>query len=428
MPLDEDLETGGTRSVSGYTVIDVETTGLFPEKHDRIVEIAVVYVSDQGDIRDHWSTLVNPQRDVGPTRIHGISSTDVLDAPTFRQVAPYILRAVEGRTIVAHNATFDLRFLAHEFIRSGIPLENLPLHGVCTMQWSTSFINGASRRLVDCCNACGLPLENAHSAAGDALATAGLLAYFLNMSDFKPPWFERLHSTRGYTWPPFPGVYPELRIFGRRQARDVPQDQWLDRIVSRMPRAADPRVDGYLAVLETALVDRFLAEHEKDQLINVALESGLTRGQVIDLHADYLRAMAEVALDDGVVTEDERADLERVAAMLGLANGDVNMALELAAEPEHGRHRAGSAVATSGLKLSPGDRVCFTGEMGRPRSAWEQAVERKGLSCGGLTKSTAILVAADPNSLSGKAEKARRYGIPVVTEDAFEKLLSQVAP
>ncbi len=40
--------------MSGYTVIDVETTGLVPERHDRIVEIGVVYVSDAGEVQDHW--------------------------------------------------------------------------------------------------------------------------------------------------------------------------------------------------------------------------------------------------------------------------------------------------------------------------------------------------------------------------------------
>ena len=56
-------------------------------------------------------------------------------------------------------------------------------------------------------------------------------------------------------------------------------------------------------------------------------------------------------------------------------------------------------------------------------------------SCGGataagvrvldnVTKKTNVLVAADPDSLSGKAEKARSYDIPVVTEEAFLRALS----
>jgi DNA polymerase III epsilon subunit-like protein len=68
--------------MSGYTVVDLETTGLFPQQHDRIVEIAIVTVSDAGHIEQEWSTLVNPQRDVGPTHIHGITAREVLDAPT----------------------------------------------------------------------------------------------------------------------------------------------------------------------------------------------------------------------------------------------------------------------------------------------------------------------------------------------------------
>lgn len=63
--------------VAGYTVVEVDTTGLSPAQHDRTVELSVVYVSHEGQIQDHWSTLINPSRDVGPTRIHGHSASDV---------------------------------------------------------------------------------------------------------------------------------------------------------------------------------------------------------------------------------------------------------------------------------------------------------------------------------------------------------------
>jgi DNA polymerase-3 subunit epsilon len=41
--------------VSGYAVVDVETTGLFPGGHDRIVEIAVVQVSPRGEVEASWA-------------------------------------------------------------------------------------------------------------------------------------------------------------------------------------------------------------------------------------------------------------------------------------------------------------------------------------------------------------------------------------
>lgn len=45
-----------------------------------------------------------------------------------------------------------------------------------------------------------------------------------------------------------------------------------------------------------------------------------------------------------------------------------------------------------------------------------------------MTKSTKVVVAADPDSLSGKAKKARGYAIPIVTEGAFGQMLEDMAP
>lgn len=413
--------------MSGYTVIDVETTGLSPEKGDRVVEIGVVYVSDDGELQDHWSTLINPERDVGPTRVHGITASDVAAAPAFCDVAPYVLRAVAGRTVVAHNASFDLRFLAAELHRAGVPLRDLPLSGLCTMKWSSAYLESPSRRLIDCCRACGVPLTDAHSAAADAIATAHLLSHYLKVSAYQPPWDDTLEVTRGYVWPPYGGAYPELRMARRSEVRAARQDEWLDGIVSRMPRAADARVDSYLAVLEMAMLDGFLAEHEKEALVETAVASGLTRGQVLDLHADYLRAMAEVAFADHVVTPDERIGLERAASMLGLRSTDVMAALSSVQPAVTARHSGSEAIGTTGIELRPGDRVVFTGEMARDRGEWEDIARAHGLNPGGVTKKTAVVVAADPNSLSGKAGKARSYGIPIITETAFARILTAAA-
>ena len=354
------------------------------------------------------------------------TGSDVAEAPTFSDVAPYLLRAMAGRTAVAHNATFDLRFVASELLRAGVRLPELPLTGLCTMAWSTAYLEAPSRRLVDCCRACGVPLTHAHSAGSDALATAQLLSHYLGVSHFDPPWRETLEVTQAYAWPGFPREYPEMRMVHRSEVRAARQDEWLDDIVSRMPRAADVRVDAYLATLEMAMLDGFLAEHEKETLVSVALESGLTRGQVLDLHADYLRAMAEVALEDQVVTPEERGDLERVAGMLGLRSTDVDAALEEALERVSLGQAATVSVVSAGIDLMPGDRVVFTGEMVRDRGDWEARARDAGLDPGGVTKKTRLVVAADPNSLSGKAAKARSYGIPIVTEAAFDRLLGQM--
>ena len=203
--------------MDGYTVVDVETTGLSPTAHDRILELGVVYVSNQGVIQDRWSTLINPQRDVGPTRVHGISASDVAGAPIFTEVAPYLLRAIAGRVVVAHNASFDLRFLADELIQAGVPLTDLPLVGVCTMQWSSHYVSGTSRRLIDCCRASGISLENAHSASADALAAAQLLSFYLEAARFRPLWHDAIECSKSYKWPSHRGTYSEMRLAHRRE-------------------------------------------------------------------------------------------------------------------------------------------------------------------------------------------------------------------
>lgn len=407
-----------------YVVIDVETTGLLPEMNDRIVELGVVLVSARGEIEGEWSTLINPQRDVGPTQLHGITATDVVSAPTFAEVAPDLLRAVAGRLVVAHNATFDVRFLRHELARAGLPLPSEP-PALCTMQWSASYLETDSRRLADCCRACGVVLGKAHSAAADAMAAAGLLSHFLRTCRFEPPWRELVESARSYPWPPATDPRSTVRRIARSEVRARRPDEWLDRIIARMPRAALPVVDAYLAVLEKAMLDNFLAEHEKSALVETALGVGLTRGQVLDVHGSYLSRMAEVALEDRSVTSEEQARLEHAAAMLGLRPSDVVAALAQA--QQRGSEGApATTIASAGITLVPGDRVVFTGDMVRSRDEWERRARAAGLEPGGVTKTTKLVVAADPNSLSGKAAKARTYGIPIVTENTFERMLERL--
>lgn len=90
-----------------FCVIDVETTGFSPRLGDRVVEVAAVRMSRNGAVLDEWSTLVNPGRDVGAIHVHGITAGEVLDAPTFREVAGDLVERLDGAVFVAHNLRFD---------------------------------------------------------------------------------------------------------------------------------------------------------------------------------------------------------------------------------------------------------------------------------------------------------------------------------
>lgn len=402
--------------MSGYAVIDFETTGLFPGKHDRVVEIGVVLLDQHGRPESEWTSLVNPERDVGPTHIHGIRARDVLAAPTFRQIAGHVMDAVRQRTIVAHNASFDLRFLDYELARAGWP-EPRPLGAVCTMRWSQGLLHSSSRKLVDCCDSAGVALHNAHEAINDARAVAALLQYYLAVTHPEVRWAADLAASQRLEWPPHGLDSTDLAVLRPRQVAPPRRpDAWLDRIVARMPRRPH-LVESYLNVLEMALLDRYLSVHEEESLVDLACDLGLSRGELTEIHRRYLADMALVALADRVVTDEERADLDTVAGLLGLPSSEVDRALAAPAR-ELGRRPQ--------TYLSPGDCVCLTGSMAMERETYVALAEARGMTVAGLSRRTKLLVAADPDSLSGKAKKAREYGLPIIGEQAFLDLLDQM--
>lgn len=108
-------------------VVDVETTGLSPWG-DRVVEVAVLTADGRRE-RLGWTSLVHPGRavPVDVQDIHGITDAMVESAPRFRDVAPRLVALLEGRVVVAHNASFDLRFLVAELARSGQALRHGPV-------------------------------------------------------------------------------------------------------------------------------------------------------------------------------------------------------------------------------------------------------------------------------------------------------------
>ncbi|MCS7483172.1 exonuclease domain-containing protein, partial [Umezawaea endophytica] len=67
----------------GYAVVDVETTGIHPGRHHRVVEVAVVRLDTEGRVLDEWCTLVNPERDLGPQHVHGITAAEARLAPAW---------------------------------------------------------------------------------------------------------------------------------------------------------------------------------------------------------------------------------------------------------------------------------------------------------------------------------------------------------
>ncbi len=160
-----------------YAVVDIETSGGRAQV-DKITEIAI-YIHDGRRVVDEFTTLINPEVSIPPfiTNLTGINNQMVANAPKFYEVAKQIVLITEGKLFVAHNAQFDYGFIQAEFKRLGYDYQR---QTICTVKMSRKIITGLkSYSLGNLCQSVGIPINNRHRAAGDALATTKLLDLLL---------------------------------------------------------------------------------------------------------------------------------------------------------------------------------------------------------------------------------------------------------
>jgi DNA polymerase-3 subunit epsilon len=134
------------RAVS-FAVVDVETTGSSPVGGDRITEFCAVIVKGR-EVVDSFETLVNPLRPIpeNVTALTRITWNMVREAPTFVDVAPRVAELLRGHVFVAHNATFDWRFVSQELAQSGCLVSGERL---CTVKLARAVLPAVRRRSLD---------------------------------------------------------------------------------------------------------------------------------------------------------------------------------------------------------------------------------------------------------------------------------------
>jgi DNA polymerase-3 subunit epsilon len=417
-----------------FTVVDVETTGLFPGGRDRIIEIAIDRADLKGNHLDSYVSLVNPLRDIGATHIHGISARDVQNAPVFEEIAGDVLSLLAGAVFVAHNVTFDKRFIQSEMMRLRCELPDFPC--LCTMRLAHLADPAPhSRKLHALCDYFGVTLKHAHSAYADVLATTELMATCIaKLGDSS----ELTLSNLGVKGKPIgKEFWPTLPVSGksfRREdaARGVEsQPSYIEGLIANLPSVTDiqPEIEEYLALLDNVLEDRLITPDEGRKLYSLADGLGLLREQVIEAHHIYMRDLIGVALEDHVITESEQEDLDQVRRLLSISHQEYGALLdEVEKHCLEGHAKYGTAIKLADIQ---GKSVCFTGTFTyriggevSTRSLAEKIATEKGM----IVRKTVVkgldyLVAADPDSMSGKAGKARKYGIRIIAELVFWRMV-----
>lgn len=155
-------------------VLDFETTGLSPNQGDRAIEIGAVRI-DNGQISERFQRLMNPGRRINGfiENYTGITNQMLEDAAPCEEVMDEFADFIQGYNLVAHNASFDSKFLDSELARIQ---RNEDALFACSMLISRRiYQNAPNHKLASLVHYKQLPTEGAfHRALADAEMTAHL--------------------------------------------------------------------------------------------------------------------------------------------------------------------------------------------------------------------------------------------------------------
>jgi DNA polymerase-3 subunit epsilon len=156
-------------------VFDTETTGLSPDRGDRLVEIGCVELINRVETGREFHAYFNPDRPMPSEAeaVHGLSTVFLSDKPRFHARVVELLEFVGESPLIAHNASFDFGFINWELQSCGHPV-------ICTTRMIDTLAiartrhPGAKHSLDALCTRYGI--DRSHRVKHGALLDAQLLA------------------------------------------------------------------------------------------------------------------------------------------------------------------------------------------------------------------------------------------------------------
>ncbi len=164
--------------------LDTETTGLYAEAGDRMVEIACVELVNRKLTGNNLRFYLNPGRDSHEEalKVHGLSTEFLKDKPKFEFVADDLISYLKGAEVIIHNAPFDIGFLDTELALSGRPLLKEFVASITdTLVMAKELFPGKRNSLDALCSRLGV--DNSGRSVHGALLDAELLAdVYINLT------------------------------------------------------------------------------------------------------------------------------------------------------------------------------------------------------------------------------------------------------
>lgn len=157
--------------INSFTAIDFETA-----INHHICSVGIVTV-ENGVIIDEFHALIKPpnnQYNWHNIQVHGITERDTFNVPLFNEIYPEIKKRIYGKTVVAHNESFDRTVLSKTMQDYNIAYSelNIAIKWECTLKIYKAK-GYKSAKLDACCKIHNIQLKH-HEALSDARACAKL--------------------------------------------------------------------------------------------------------------------------------------------------------------------------------------------------------------------------------------------------------------
>ena len=170
--------TNSLINLNAFITIDIETSGLSPQRGGRIIEVGAAKVVDN-KIVGKYSQLINPNQKLYKKTIEltGITNEMVENMPTYHNVLPKLHEMIKDNVLIMHNKNFDWdRFLKPYFLKLGIIPQNQVID---TLKLSKILYPQEKKHSLDViCQRLDIKNINHHRSLSDAITTAGIFLKF----------------------------------------------------------------------------------------------------------------------------------------------------------------------------------------------------------------------------------------------------------
>lgn len=182
----------GLLSKDTFVCLDLETTGLEPEK-DSIIEVAIVRFTFD-EILESYETLIDPGCPISEVSmaIHHITDEMVLGKPKIQEVVPHVLKLIGRSIIVGHGIPMDIAFLAAAAKQHKIPT-TLPSHPFFdTLRLARLYGESPTNSLKTLGEHFNIESEGAHRAMNDVMVNVEVFKYLATRFNTTEQLVERL--------------------------------------------------------------------------------------------------------------------------------------------------------------------------------------------------------------------------------------------